>query len=157
MSIQMDFFAVDRRTVTAYSIRNPAAQADFSLGLTPDDLDNLVRAIADFSNETPRILMDHMTPLIVNEPPDFETVDWETFEPDPEIYLVSPTLASQLAGLPDSQIEALVDRWFSSMAEKTGDSCLSPTSDFYKAVEDLVHVCRTAENQGLDVIYAWSL
>lgn len=157
MSILMDFYAVDRHTVTGYPVQNSAAQADFSLRLTSDDLDDLVRAIAGLSGEPPKLLMDHLSPLIVNEPPDFETVDWENFEPDPEVYLVSQGLASQLAALPDGQIDVLVDRWFANLREKSGDSFMTPTPEFYQAVRDLVHVCRTAAGEGLDVVYAWSL
>ncbi len=157
MSILMDFYAVEHAKVEGFPVQGSAAHADFSLHLSPEDLDLLVAALAEIFDQPAEPFADHLSPLIVNAPPDFEEVDWEEYEPEPEIYLVSPKLTAQFAKLAQDQIEPLVKNWFGLLSEQMPGDPIAPSPDSFRAVRDLVQVCQTAMNTSLDVVYTWSL
>lgn len=157
MSILMDFYAVN----AAYPVEDYRAHADFSLHLDPiDAIDDLLTAAADLIGEPLGVLLDYLTPLATNTmpveaPADLEDFDWDDFEPEAEVHQVSSRLVEMLAGLSEQQGEILAARWFKRLhLPDAGDE---PTPAIRQAVRDLINVCQVATQEGIDVVYTWSL
>jgi hypothetical protein len=119
--------------------------ADFSLHLSPIDLDLLTEEAQKLVGSGPTSLTDALG----------EQVGGNGNDSAAEV--VSPEWVGMMAALPDSSVEALLTEWTRAVAEEHNEPDLNPTDDIRKALRDLLTLCREAQRNGLPVVHTWSL
>jgi hypothetical protein len=122
-----------------------AAWVDFSLHLSPIDLDILVEQVCAARDAPTTTLTDSLVGLLAG---DGESWGVET---------VSPSLVSLLAGVPAPTIEPLAVRWVEAVAREHREANPGVSEEVVRALSDLVRVCDVAGRNGLAVLYVWFL
>jgi hypothetical protein len=127
--------------------KNPCVvvMADFSLHLSPIDLDLLSEEACRISGMQPVTLTESIVENIGG--------DNESSSAD----VVSAQWVKTVAGIPDHQVVEFAQRWLARVAEEHSEQAEEPNDDILKAVRDLIHACRIATEKGLSVVHAWSL
>jgi hypothetical protein len=120
------------------------AHADFSLHVTPVDIDFLVEVIAERAGGTARPLMDSFTRLVGGDPDERSA------------HLVDPTWVQIVAGADDGQAPDLAAEWIKRVGAEYGET-LDVSPEAVQAVGELIRLCRLAAKEKLDVVFTWSL
>jgi hypothetical protein len=153
----MSFFVGEKRTIgeglssqiTIPLWRQPfvVAWADFSLHLSPFDLDLLSQEACLIAGVRPVTLTDSLTENVGG--------NGQTHSAD----VVSPQWVEMVAGLPDDddQVEELAKRWVARVATEHNEQAEQPNEDTLRAIRELIDACQIAREKGLDVVHTWSL
>jgi hypothetical protein len=118
--------------------------ADFSLHITPRDLDLLTAEVCK-SRGT------QATSLRENLDFDGEHVD----EDDRGAYLVARPWVELWASIETETIDVLAASWFSTMQREYDDLEIRMTEEAKQAISDLLGTCRTAVDHGFDLVHVW--
>ena len=118
--------------------------ADFSLHITPRDLDLLTA-------EACKILNSEDMSLRENLDFDGEYVD----EEDRGAYIVARPWIDLWARMEPQNLDAVVASWFTLMQREYEDPEITVTEEAIRAVSDLIGICRTAVCDGCDVVHVW--
>lgn len=153
MGLTMEFRAGDARGLArtfcdrdfAELERMSRASADFSLHLSPNDLDLLVVEIMESAGHAPITFMELTGEPIAGD------------RKEAGVFIVATSLVRTVAALPDAQVNGVVERWFYRISEESGDPNLNATADAVLAVSELLKLCRQAVGEHLQVVYCWSL
>lgn len=154
MGILMDFYAGDARRIGEVEAEPGGsdidlriapfvrAHVDFSLHLSMEDVDRLVEAACAARAVAPVGLTSSLTEHLAGDP-------------DPMLALfgadvVSPDVVEVLAALTPDQVPVVVEQWFRAVG-------VEATRDGEDAVRGLVALCRVARDEGLPVVFTWSL
>ena len=121
------------------------AWADFSLHLSPIDLDFLSEEVCRIAGVQPVTLTDSLTERVGG--------DGRTSSAD----VVSPRWVEMVARVLDHQVEGLAERWMARTAAEHHEQPGEPNEDTLRALRELVHACRLATEKRLSVVHAWSL
>lgn len=119
--------------------------ADFSLHLSPIDLDLLTEEVQKLVGSGPTSLTDALG----------EQVGGNGSDSAAEV--VSPDWVAMLAAVPDASVESLLTEWTRAVGEEHNEPELKPTDDIRQALRDLLTLCREAQRQALPVVHTWSL
>lgn len=121
------------------------AMADFSLHLSPIDLDLLSVEACRMVGVQPVTLTNSLTVKVGG--------DGQTSSID----VVSPQWVQTVARILDHQVEEMAKRWLARVAEEHRERQGEPNEDALRAIRDLIHACQIAKEKNLAVVYAWSL
>lgn len=130
---QLDFDALEALR-TAY--------ADFSLHLSPTDLDILSEKIAEQVKRPPVLLLDSLERSLAD------------LGDDGAADVVAKAWVEMVADLPERDCKSVAAAWIQSVGDELGEQ-LELTDDAVLAVQNLVSLCRQAKEQSLDVVYTW--
>jgi hypothetical protein len=119
------------------------AHADFSLHITPLDIDFLVEAIAERSGGTARPLEDSFTRLVGGDPEEASA------------HLVDPRWVQTVAAA-DGLAADLATEWMNRVGAEYGET-LEVSPEAVQAVGELIRLCQMAVKEKLDVVFTWSL
>ena len=119
-----------------------SAYADFSLHLSPTDLDILSETIARHAQSAPLLLLDSLVGSVAD------------LGDDGAADLVGKDWVAMVSGLPDADCAAVAADWIQAVGEELGEP-LELTEDALNAVRALGALCRQAQAQQLDVVYVW--
>ncbi len=120
-------------------------RVDFSLHLSPIDLDLLTEEAQRIVGSGPTSLLDSLG----------TRVGGDGEESAAEV--VSPEWVEMMAAVPDASVESLIAGWTRAVAEEHSEPNLTPTDDMRHALRDLLTLCREAHRQALPVVHTWSL
>jgi hypothetical protein len=120
------------------------AHADFSLHITPLDVDFLVEAIAEGTEGTPRPLLESLTRRVGGDP--------EVSSAD----VIDPEWVQMVAGADDGRAPHLAAEWMKRVGAEYGET-LEVSPEAVQAVGELIRLCRLAVKERLDVVFTWSL
>jgi hypothetical protein len=137
-AIGSDFTAgeLDRTRARAY--------ADFSLHLSPTDLDILSEVIAERVGAAPLLLNDSLV----------RTVGGTANENGAEV--VSPAWVRMVAAADEADAQELATEWIARVGAECGQQ-LDFSPEAVRAVGELIRLCQLAERDGLAVVHTWSL
>jgi hypothetical protein len=121
------------------------AHADFSLHLTPVDVDFLVEAIAEGSGKTARPLLESLIRLVGGEDETGSSAD-----------VVDPAWVQLVAGANEARAPDLAAEWIKRVGAEYGET-LEVSPEAVQAVGELIQLCRLAASESLDVVFTWSL
>jgi hypothetical protein len=121
------------------------AAADFSLHLSPVDLDLLSEEACRLVGAPPGTLTDSLTDRVGG--------DGQTSSAE----VVSPRWVGAVAGIPDRHVEELARRWLARVAQEHSEQAEGPTEDAVRAIRELIRACRVATERGLPVVHTWCL
>jgi hypothetical protein len=151
----INFYAGDAEAVgrafaghDCHTLRDPQRfplQVDFSLHLSPIDLDLLTEEVQKLVGSGPTSLSDSLG----------NRVGGDGEESAAEV--VSPDWVGMMAAVPDASVESLITEWTRAVAEEHSEPELKPTDDMRHALRDLLTLCREAHRQALPVVHTWSL
>jgi hypothetical protein len=141
-SIGADFAAVDFDGLRDGT--RARAYADFSLHLSPTDLDLLGDVLAERLGVTPLALSDCLLRTVGR------------FDGEGGAQLVDPEWVELVAAADESAVPDLTAVWIGKVGEQYGEP-LTVTPDSVRAVASLIRLCRLAVRDGLDVVHAWYL
>lgn len=119
--------------------------ADFSLHLSPDDLDALVEALCRSCGHEPVRFLEVMSGPIAGD------------REERGVFLVSHGYVKMAAAIPEDCASEITERWMSRVADECGDPEITATAESVLAVSELLRICREAARSGLDMVYCWSL
>ena len=122
-----------------------AAVADFSLHLSPIDLDLLSEEAFRIAGVQSVTLTDSLVENVGG--------DGESSSAD----VVSAQWVQTVASILDNRIDELAKRWLVRVAEEHSEQAEGPNEDTLQAVRDLIRACRIATEKGFSVVHAWSL
>jgi hypothetical protein len=154
MGLSMEFYAGDARKVGA-AFSDPdgedwgagaAAYADFSLHLSPSDLDLFSEVASSHLEITPLRLWDCLG----------EEVGSIDGGETGAAHVVNPAWVALIARLSAGDSEFLATRWIERVAERLGES-IQVTEAATAAVRSLIDVCQRARQDGLPVLFLWYL
>jgi len=153
MGLLLDFYAGDASVLgAAYnagdvaSVRAAAkAHADFSLHLSPNDLDILSEEAFAMTGGEPVGLLES---LVGNVGGDGAESSADTLS---EIWVAG------FASFPEERVKELAERWMRGVAADRGQPEAVVTPDVLQAIRQLIAVCQTAKQHCLDVVHTWSL
>lgn len=120
-------------------------RVDFSLHLSPIDLDLLTEEAQKIVGSGPTSLLDSLGRRVGRD------------GGDSAAEVVSPDWVEMMAAVPEASVESLISAWTRAVAEEHSEPGLTPTDDMRKALQDLLTLCREAHRQTLPVIHTWSL
>jgi hypothetical protein len=129
-------------------LRDPSrvpAWVDFSLHLSPIDLDILVEQVCAARDAPVMTLTGSLVGLLAG--------DGESWA----VEAVSPAVVSLLAGVPATMIEPLAARWVEAVAREHREANPGVSAEVVRALSDLVHVCELAVRNELPVLHVWFL
>jgi hypothetical protein len=151
----MEFFVGDKRRIgEGFSSRariplwqQPfvVAWADFSLHLSPIDLDLFSEEVCRMAGVEPVTLTASLTEKVGG--------NGRTSSAD----VVSPQWVEMIAGVLDHQVEELAERWLVRAAEEHHERPGEPNEDTLRAIRELVEACQIASEKRLSVVHTWSL
>ena len=121
------------------------AHADFSLHLSPTDLDLLSEEAFAMTDREPIGLLDSLE----------QNVGGDGSESSADT--LSQRWVAGIAAFPEERVEELAKRWFRAVAEDRQEPEDEITPDALQAIRELITLCRTAEREKLDVVHTWSL
>jgi hypothetical protein len=124
---------------------NFPVQADFSLHLSPIDLEILTEEVQKLVGSGPTSLEESLARQVGG--------DGEECSAD----VVSPEWVGMMSALPDASVESLIAGWTRALAEEHNEPNLAPTDDMRRALQDLLKLCREAQRQSLPLVHTWSL
>jgi hypothetical protein len=155
MGMLMSFYAGDKRKIgegfsTTAGVplwKQPlvVGMADFSLHLSPIDLDLFSKEACRIAGAQPVTLTDSLTENVGG--------DGESSSAD----VVSPQWVQTVAGILDDQVDGLARRWLVQVAEEDREEPEEPNEDTLQAIRDLIRVCRIAMEKKLAVVHVWSV
>jgi hypothetical protein len=119
--------------------------ADFSLHLSPNDLDLLAMELSDISRHPVLAFTD-----VVDGPIAGDDAECGAF-------LVSEGFVSMVASVPEGSASDIAERWMARVSGDSGEQEIAATADTVMAISELLRLCRTAKEEGLEVVYCWSL
>jgi hypothetical protein len=122
-----------------------AAMADFSLHLSPIDLEFLSEEACRIASVPPVTLTDSLIDNVGG--------DGETSSAD----VVSAQWVQMVAGILDHHVDDLAKRWLVRVAEEHNEKPEEPNEDVRQAIRALIHACQVATEKGLPVVHMWSL
>jgi hypothetical protein len=122
-----------------------AAMADFSLHLSPFDLDMLSEEACRIAGVQPVALTGSLTEHVGG--------DGETSSAD----VASAQWVQTVASIPEHHVDDVARRWLVRVAEEYLAQPEEPNEDIRQAIRDLIHACRIATEKRLPVVYTWSL
>jgi len=120
------------------------AYVDFSLHLTPIDIDFLFEAIADRLGKPHLSLLDSLIRTL-GETDDTAGAD-----------VVAPTWVQTVAAADPATAPDLAAEWMKRVGAEYGEQ-IELSSEAVQAVAELIHLCQLAVAEGVDVVFAWSL
>jgi|HubBroStandDraft_6_1064221.scaffolds.fasta_scaffold11914_6 hypothetical protein len=120
------------------------AHADFSLHVTPLDIDFLVEAIAERTGGTARPLEESFTRLVGGDPEERSA------------HVVDPTWVQLVAGADGKQASDLAAEWIKRVGAEYRET-LEVSPEAVQAVGELIRLCQLAAKEKLDVVFTWSL
>jgi hypothetical protein len=154
MGLSLEFYAGDAATIAhAFNevdldgLRDGTAaqrHADFSLHLSPTDLDLLSAVLAEHRGVPTHTLYDCVGPSLAEQPGESDA------------YLVDPKWVKMVAATDLNAAESLAGIWISRVG-KALDKPVQLTPEAISAVQDLIALCRHADTHGVDVIHTWCL
>jgi len=121
------------------------ATADFSLHLSPIDLDFLSEEACRIAGVQPVTLTDSLT----------ENVGGASQTSSADV--VSGQWVQTVASVLDHQVDDLAKRWLVRVAEEHNEKPEEPNEDIRQAIRALIHACQVATEKGLPVVHTWSL
>jgi hypothetical protein len=121
------------------------ATADFSLHLSPIDLDLLSEEAYRLVGMQPVTLTDSLT--------DHVGGDGESSSAD----VVASQWVATFAQIPNQRVEELAKNWFVEVGKEHNEPPEQPTADALRAINDLIHLCQIAKERNLSVVHTWSL
>jgi hypothetical protein len=125
-------------------LKTPGRYADFSLHLTPNDIN---------------LLTDEACQMLNEEPVDFreslDTFGWYIDEPDRGAYLVYRDWVELFSLMDDDQSEQLATQWFARMGDEYDETEMTVTPEVIEAVRALHSVCQYAIDSESDVVHYW--
>ncbi len=134
----------DDRSIDLAEEKYVRAHADFSLHVTPLDIDFLVEAIAERTGGTARSLMDSFIRLVAGDPDENSA------------HLVDPAWVQTVSAADDGQAADLAAEWMKRVSAEYRETAeVSPEA--VQAVGELIRLCRVATKEKLDVVFTWSL
>ena len=118
--------------------------ADFSLHITPRDLDLLTAEACKALGTEAMSLRENL---------DFvgEHVD----EEDRGAYLVAKPWVELWASIETQAVDALAANWFLALQREYDDPELAVTDAAMQAVSDLLGTCKTAVEEDFDLVHVW--
>lgn len=120
------------------------AHAEFSLHLTPLDVDFLGEVIAEITRTSGPLLTESLTRRVGG--------DGEESSAD----VVDRAWVQMVAGADAKRAMDLAAEWIKRVGAEYGETLeLSPEA--IQAVGELIQLCRLAAKESLDVVFAWSL
>jgi hypothetical protein len=119
------------------------AYADFSLHLSPVDLDILSHEVAVILRCEPIYLLDSLVEAMCEESAEHGADK------------VAGEWVHMVARLADDQLEELAHNWIAGIAEEHKDPSVQVTPDAIRALEELVQLCRVAIQNNFDVVHSW--
>jgi hypothetical protein len=154
MGLSLEFYAGDPAAIaadfTAFEFeglrngRRALAYADFSLHLSPTDLDILSEVIAERVGVAPLLLNDSLIRNIGG------IVDETGAE------LVDPTWVRMVARTERTATTDLTGEWIRRVGAEYGQS-LEVSPEAIEAVDNLVTLCQLAVRQNVAVVHTWYL
>jgi hypothetical protein len=154
MGLSVEFYAGDAKAIAdAFNqsdfdaLRSGAAArryADFSLHLSPTDLDLLSEVLAEHSSRPALALYDCIGPSIGGEPGESDA------------YLVDPKWVDMIAAADLESAESLTASWIGRVGAELGET-LPVTPEAVVAMQNLIALCRFAKAAGTDVVHTWYL
>ena len=154
MSVSLEFYAGDAAMIgvdfTAHKfdgIRDGTrarAYADFSLHLSPIDLDLLSEAIADHVGVDPLLLNDSLVRTVGG------------LEGSSGAEVVDPAWVRMVAAADEAAAPDLAADWVGLVNQEHGEQ-LGVTPEAVRMVRELIHLCRLAVQEGVDVVHTWHL
>ena len=155
MSFLIEFYAGDANEIgRAFSeddfeaLRNgnlAHSYADFSLHISPTDLDILSEQAAGLLERPPVLLLDSLGRNVGGTPE----------ESSAEV--VSPAWVEFIAALPAEAAAELSSVWLSAVMAECGEEIDTNSPDAARAVGDLLSLCSEALTRRSDVVFAWHL
>jgi hypothetical protein len=154
MGLSLEFYAGNAETIgadfTAHKfdgLRNGTrarAYADFSLNLSPTDLDILSEVLAERVGAVPLLLNGSLV----------RTVGGTGDESSADV--VNPAWVQLVASVDDAAVPELAAEWMRLVGDEYGQQ-YEVTPDAIRAVGELIHLCRTAVAERLAVVHTWYL
>jgi hypothetical protein len=154
MGLSLEFYAGDPEVIgadfTAFEFdglrdcTRARAHADFSLHLSPTDLDLLSDVIAERIGAAPVLLNDSL----------IRTVGGRAGESGAEV--VDPAWVRLMAAADEATALELAAAWVERVGAECGQQ-LDVTPEAVRAVGELIRLCRTAERERLGVVHTWHL
>jgi hypothetical protein len=120
-----------------------AAYVDFSLHLSPIDLDILVVQVCAALGAPATTLTDSLVGLVAGD-----GQSWA-------VEVVDPRLVNLVAGVPGSMIEPLASRWVAAVAQEHREANPGVNPEILGALRELVRICDVALQGELAVLHAW--
>lgn len=117
--------------------------ADFSLHITPADLDLLSESIGRVTDQMPQGLSSSLQPMVDEE--------------DRGALLVSLDWIQYTAALLNEQVDEVAELWASVMRSTHGDEEIVVTDDMREAVDERLLLCRSATQGSRQVVHVWYL
>jgi hypothetical protein len=151
MSLLLDFYAGDPARIGQAFSDDPDSlptgdhHADFSLHLSPIDLELLTAEIQKAVGSGPASLMDSLE----------AQVGGDGAESSADV--VAPAWVQMVAALPQEQLEGLLSAWSLAIAREHGGAEMEVTDDMRSAVRGLVRLCGLAQADATAVIHTWSM
>ena len=118
-------------------------QADISLHIIPKDLDLLSRQLGVVSALDSMDLRPHMKVI-------FD-------EKDRGLLAVDKAWVEYASTLSEDNIPDVAEKWATAMQLEYDDDKICVTSDMLQSIHELIDLCRTANNSGMQVLHAWFL
>ena len=122
---------------------NIIKEADFSLHLSPRDLQILSLCAAEFNAKSPLNLREQMAPLIDQN--------------DKGLFSIEEKWVYYMSAVPLEQSKVLCNRWFEEMNEKYPKEKIVLTEEANKAVEDLISICQFCIDNKKELLHYWTL
>ncbi len=155
MGLLMAFYAGDRgRIAETFALADPeplweqpfvAAYADFSLHLTPLDLDLLSEEACRLAGAKSATLSESLEECLGGD------------GVSNAAQVVSRAWVETMACLAEDQAEELALRWWARAEGEHGGRPSPLTPEALGAVGDLIRLCRTARQENLTVVHTWCL
>ena len=155
MGLSLEFYAGDADKIgQAFSgvefegLRNGTlahSYADFSLHISPTDLDILSEQAAGLLGRPPILLLDSLE-RHVGGTPDESSAD-----------VISRAWIEFIAAVPKESASHLSGVWLSAVMAESGDEIDTGSADAVRAIGDLFSLCREALARRTDVVFAWYL
>jgi hypothetical protein len=136
--------AYEEGSTTLADVDFVQASADFSLHITPIDIDFLVEAIAERTGATAPPLMESFTRLVGGDP-DASSA-----------HLVAPAWVQIVASADEGQAENLAAEWMKRVSAEYRET-IEVAPEAVQAVDELIRLCRLATKEKLDVVFTWGL
>jgi hypothetical protein len=119
--------------------------ADFSLHLSPQDLDALVEELCRAAGHEMLAFTDVARQPLAGD------------RAESGVFLISGTFVLMVASIPDDSASEIAERWMGRVAEECEEPDIVATAETVVAVSELIRICRKAGVEDLDLVYCWSL
>jgi hypothetical protein len=119
--------------------------ADFSLHLSPGDLDALAVELSRAAGHEILAFADVAGKALTGD------------DAESGVFSISTAFVSMVASIPEDSSSVIAERWMARVAEECGDPNIAATAHTVIAVSELIRICRKAHAEHLDLVYCWSL